>query len=108
MDCVPHAGSASQAGEEFGSIRNCAPALWSNTARDNSPRRQAWSTTISTQEQSMSSRVKAVLDPSHDVLRYERRALDPIFQPKSVAVGGAPESAGGGGGTIVWDMTGNS
>ena len=42
----------------------------------------------------MSSRVKAVLDPSPDVLRYERRALDPIFQPKSVAVVGATESAG--------------
>ena len=55
----------------------------------------------------MSSRVKAVLDPSHDVLRYERRALDPIFQPKSVAVVGATESTGSVGRTILWNLISN-
>ena len=55
----------------------------------------------------MSSKVKAILDPSHDVLRYERRALDPIFQPRSVAVVGATKSAGSVGRTILWNLISN-
>ena len=32
-------------------------------------------------------------DPAHDLLRYERMALDSIFSPKNVALIGATETA---------------
>ena len=46
-------------------------------------------------------------DPSHDVLHYERQALDAIFSPKNVAVIGATETPGTVGRTIVWNLISN-
>ena len=43
-------------------------------------------------------------DAAHDVLRYERKPLDVIFAPKSVAVVGATEKAGTVGRTILWNL----
>ena len=43
-------------------------------------------------------------DPSHDVLHYERQALDAIFNPKNVAVIGATETPGSVGRTLVWNL----
>lgn len=43
-------------------------------------------------------------DPSHDVLHYERQALDAIFTPKNVAVIGATETPGSVGRTLVWNL----
>ncbi|HEY5984556.1 MAG TPA: bifunctional acetate--CoA ligase family protein/GNAT family N-acetyltransferase [Anaerolineales bacterium] len=43
-------------------------------------------------------------DSAHDVLRYERRALDTIFAPRNVAVIGATETAGSVGRTVVWNL----
>ncbi len=46
-------------------------------------------------------------DPVHDVLHYERSALDAIFSPKNVAVIGATESQGSVGRTILWNLISN-
>lgn len=43
-------------------------------------------------------------DASHDVLGYERKPLDVIFAPKSVAVVGATEKPGTVGRTILWNL----
>ena len=43
-------------------------------------------------------------DPVHDVLHYERQALDTIFHPKNVAVVGATESQGSVGRTLLWNL----
>jgi acetyltransferase len=43
-------------------------------------------------------------DPAHDVLHYERQALDAIFAPKNVAVIGATETQGSVGRTLVWNL----
>ena len=43
-------------------------------------------------------------DPAHDVLRYERTALDTIFAPKNVALIGATENPGSVGRTVMWNM----
>ena len=45
-----------------------------------------------------------LFDSTHDVLRYERRALDTIFAPKNIAVIGATETLGSVGRTIVWNL----
>jgi acetyltransferase len=45
-----------------------------------------------------------VVDPAHDVFRYEPRSLDAIFAPKSVAVIGATEKHGSVGRTILWNL----
>lgn len=45
---------------------------------------------------------------AHNVLRYERNQLDPIFAPKSVAVIGATEREGSVGRTIIWNLMSNS
>ncbi len=45
---------------------------------------------------------------AHNVLRYERNLLDPIFAPKSVAVIGATEREGSVGRTIIWNLMSNS
>lgn len=45
---------------------------------------------------------------AHDVLRYQRNQLDPIFAPKSVAVIGATEREGSVGRTIIWNLMSNS
>ena len=45
-----------------------------------------------------------LFDSTHDVLRYERRALDLIFAPKNIAVIGATETLGSVGRTIVWNL----
>ncbi|MBN2549528.1 MAG: bifunctional acetate--CoA ligase family protein/GNAT family N-acetyltransferase [Anaerolineales bacterium] len=43
-------------------------------------------------------------DPAHDVLRYERTALDSIFAPKNVALIGATENPGSVGRTVMWNL----
>ena len=43
-------------------------------------------------------------DPAHDVLHYEKQALDAIFSPNNVAVIGATETLGSVGRTIVWNL----
>jgi len=43
----------------------------------------------------------AKFDPVHDVLHYERQALDSIFAPKSVALIGASENPGSVGRTVL-------
>lgn len=43
-------------------------------------------------------------DAAHDILRYERKPLDVIFAPKSVAVVGATEKTGTVGRTILWNL----
>jgi len=52
-------------------------------------------------------RLSSLFDPSHDVYRYEPRALDAIFKPKNVAVIGATETAGSVGRTVLWNLISN-
>ncbi|HEX9028083.1 MAG TPA: CoA-binding protein, partial [Anaerolineales bacterium] len=47
------------------------------------------------------------LDPAHDVLHYERQALDAIFAPKNIAVIGATENQGTVGRTVLWNLISN-
>ncbi len=49
----------------------------------------------------------AMIDPAHDLYRYEARPLDAIFAPKNVAVIGATEKQGSVGRTIVWNLISN-
>jgi acetyltransferase len=44
------------------------------------------------------------LDPVHDVLHYEKKALDVLFAPKNVAVIGATETPGTVGRTVLWNL----
>lgn len=46
-------------------------------------------------------------DPAHDVLGYERMALDAIFRPDTVAVVGASDRPGSVGRTIMWNLVSN-
>jgi len=50
---------------------------------------------------------RLTFDPVHDVLRYDRRPLDAIFSPKTVAVVGATEQEGSVGRTILWNLISN-
>ena len=43
-------------------------------------------------------------DPAHDVYRYSPRSLEPIFNPKNVAVIGATEKPGSVGRTVLWNL----
>ena len=52
----------------------------------------------------MSLPITPIFNSAHDVLRYERQALDTIFAPKNVAVIGATETPGSVGRTIVWNL----
>lgn len=52
----------------------------------------------------MSQPMALDFDSAHDVLHYQRSALDTIFAPKSVAVIGASETPGSVGRTIVWNL----
>jgi acetyltransferase len=47
-------------------------------------------------------------DPAHDVLGYERMALDAIFRPDTVAVVGASDRPGSVGRTIMWNLISNT
>ena len=42
--------------------------------------------------------------PTFDILKYERHPLNAIFEPRSVAVIGASESAGSVGRTVLWNL----
>ena len=53
------------------------------------------------------SQTSRLFDPSHDVYRYEPRALDAIFKPKNVAVIGATETTGSVGRTVLWNLISN-
>ncbi len=46
-------------------------------------------------------------DPAHDVMHYERQALDSIFSPKNVALVGATENPGSVGRTVLWNLISN-
>jgi acetyltransferase len=52
----------------------------------------------------MNNPISSTFDPAHDVLHYERQALDTIFAPRNVAVIGATETAGSVGRTILWNL----
>jgi acetyltransferase len=52
----------------------------------------------------MDKPVLPTIDPAHDVLHYERQALDAIFAPKNVAVIGATETPNTVGRTVVWNL----
>ncbi len=52
----------------------------------------------------MSTPTPSIFDSAHDVLHYERRALDTIFAPHNVAVIGATETPGSVGRTLVWNL----
>src|SRR5919202_491681 len=43
-------------------------------------------------------------DPAHDILGYERQALDAIFRPETVAVIGATERVGSVGRTLIRNL----
>ncbi len=60
--------------------------------------------TRSTRLQPKTGSGKIALDPAHDVLRVEGHPLDPIFQPKTVAVVGATERPGSVGRTVLWNL----
>jgi acetyltransferase len=55
----------------------------------------------------MNPTTTSLFDPSHDVYRYEPRALDAIFKPRNVAVIGATETAGSVGRTVLWNLISN-
>jgi acetyltransferase len=55
----------------------------------------------------MESTPRLTFDPVHDVLRYDRKPLDAIFSPKTVAVIGATEKEGSVGRTILWNLISN-
>jgi len=46
-------------------------------------------------------------DPAHDVLHYERQALNAIFFPKNVALIGATETENTVGRTVLWNLISN-
>jgi acetyltransferase len=46
-------------------------------------------------------------DPVHDILHYERQALDAIFSPQNVALIGATENPGSVGRTVLWNLISN-
>ena len=48
-----------------------------------------------------------IADPAHDVLGYERRPLDAIFRPETVAVIGATDKAGSVGRTVTRNLVSN-
>jgi acetyltransferase len=50
------------------------------------------------------SGAKLAIDPAHDLLRAERRPLDNIFNPKSVAAIGASEREGSVGRQVLWNL----
>ncbi len=52
----------------------------------------------------MNKPLSSTFDPAHDVLHYERQALDTVFAPQNVAVIGATETAGSVGRTILWNL----
>jgi acetyltransferase len=52
----------------------------------------------------MDNTINPTLDPAHDVLHYERQALDTIFSPKNVAHIGATENVGTVGRTLLWNL----
>src|ERR1700676_2708449 len=45
-----------------------------------------------------------ISSPAHDVLRAQHHPLDPIFNPKSVALVGASERAGSVGRNVLWNL----
>jgi acetyltransferase len=52
----------------------------------------------------MNRKILPNFDPVHDVMHYERQALDAIFAPKNVAVVGATENPGTVGRTVLWNL----
>src|ERR1039457_2855171 len=47
---------------------------------------------------------KITTSPAHDVLRAQSHPLDPVFNPKSVALVGASECAGSVGRNVLWNL----
>jgi acetyltransferase len=52
----------------------------------------------------MSRPIPSNIDSAHDVLHYERTAIETIFAPKNIAVIGATETPGSVGRTIIWNL----
>ncbi len=50
---------------------------------------------------------KPTIDPAHDIANYQRRPLNVIFAPKTVAVIGATERTGSVGRTLLWNLISN-
>ncbi|MGB7442141.1 MAG: bifunctional acetate--CoA ligase family protein/GNAT family N-acetyltransferase [Coleofasciculaceae cyanobacterium] len=48
--------------------------------------------------------LKPTTDPAYDILRSERRPLNALFAPETVAVIGATEKAGSVGRTLLWNL----
>jgi acetyltransferase len=63
--------------------------------------------TPKTKERKSPATGPAPLDPATNILHDERRALDAIFSPRSVAVVGASERAGSVGRTLTWNLITN-
>src|SRR5512141_398927 len=59
------------------------------------------------QGMNMNTPLAPTFDPAHDVLHYERQALDAIFAPKNIAVIGATENQGTVGRTVLWNLISN-
>jgi acetyltransferase len=55
----------------------------------------------------MEKTIFPAFDPVHDVLHYERQALDSIFSPRNVAVIGATETENTVGRTVLWNLVTN-
>lgn len=48
-----------------------------------------------------------LVDPAHDILRYDYNPLQPFFSPQRVAVIGATEKPGSVGRTLLWNLISN-
>lgn len=48
-----------------------------------------------------------LVDPAHDILRYDYTPLQPFFSPQRVAVIGASEKPGSVGRTLLWNLISN-
>ena len=55
----------------------------------------------------MSISLNPSIDPTHDIVNYQRRPLDVIFAPKTVAVIGATDRPGSVGRTVLWNLISN-
>ncbi len=55
----------------------------------------------------MTISMNLTVDPAHDIANYQRRPLDVIFAPKTVAVIGATDRPGSVGRTLLWNLITN-
>jgi acetyltransferase len=55
----------------------------------------------------MTISLNLTVDPAHDIANYQRRPLEAIFAPKTVAVIGATDRPGSVGRTLLWNLISN-